>query len=61
MDLDEDDDGPPLLVAADGGNPTDSALAAETGELKIARVPITIITGELDSAEKCMDSVSDYV
>ena len=45
--MDEDNDAPPMLVEADGPN-TDAAeatLSADMEDLKITRVPITIITG----------------
>ena len=43
--MDEDDDAPPMLVAADGSDPAASTLNAEMEDVKIARVPISIITG----------------
>lgn len=43
--MDEDDDAPPMLVAADGGNDSDAALNAEMEDVKVSKVPISIITG----------------
>lgn len=45
--MEEDDDLPPTLVNADGTTATDEALSAELDDVKIAKVPITIITGRL--------------
>lgn len=42
--MDEEDDGPPMLVAADGQPVEDISNAQPTDE-KLPRVPITIITG----------------
>ncbi|KAK5119644.1 hypothetical protein LTR85_007473 [Meristemomyces frigidus] len=50
--MDEDDDGPPMLVAADGtSDPTEACLNAEMEDVKLARVPITIITGYLGAGK----------
>lgn len=44
--MDEEDDAPPMLIAADGNpDPTETSLSAEMEDVKIAKVPITIITG----------------
>ena len=43
-DMDFDDDGPPMLVAADQLNDTED-LSAEVDDMSLTRVPITIITG----------------
>ncbi|RMY94640.1 hypothetical protein D0864_05497 [Hortaea werneckii] len=49
--MDEDDDAPPMLVAADGSDPAASTLNAEMEDVKIARVPISIITGYLGAGK----------
>ncbi|KAI6906022.1 cobW-domain-containing protein [Hortaea werneckii] len=49
--MDEDDDAPPMLVAADGSDPTASTLNADMEDVKIARVPISIITGYLGAGK----------
>jgi hypothetical protein len=50
MDLDSDDDLPPNLVAVDGTqSPTGIALSAAMEDVKVTRVPITIITGKQTS------------
>lgn len=44
----DDDDEPPMLVAADStAGPAESSLSAGLQDVKVARVPITIITGML--------------
>lgn len=43
-DMDFDDDGPPMLVAADQPNDTED-LSADVEDMNLTRVPITIITG----------------
>lgn len=44
--MDSEDDAPPMLIAADaGGNDSDAALNAEMEDVKINKVPISIITG----------------
>lgn len=43
-DIDFDDDGPPMLVAADQPDDTEN-LSAEVDDMSLTRVPITIITG----------------
>lgn len=44
--MEDDDDGPPMLVSADGAvDPTESSLSAEMEDIRVTRVPITIITG----------------
>ena len=47
LDMDEDDGGPPMLVDAADGNsdPAEARLSAEMNDVKVARVPITVITG----------------
>ncbi|RMY67716.1 hypothetical protein D0863_07617 [Hortaea werneckii] len=49
--MDEDEDAPPMLVAADGSDPAASTLNAEMEDVKIARVPISIITGYLGAGK----------
>lgn len=45
MDVD-DDDAPPMLVDAEGKDVVeDAALSAEMDDVKLTKVPITIITG----------------
>ena len=44
--MDEDDDGPPMLIAADGGAGPEATLNVEMRDVKISKVPITIITGK---------------
>ncbi|KAK3074236.1 hypothetical protein LTR53_003459 [Teratosphaeriaceae sp. CCFEE 6253] len=48
---DEDDQAPPLLVNAEGKDATDSSLLAGVEDVKVARVPITIITGYLGAGK----------
>jgi hypothetical protein len=43
--MDDGDDVPPLLVEADHVDAAETALATEMKDVKLARVPITIITG----------------
>ena len=43
--MEDDDELPPMLVNADGTTAEDVALSAELDDVKIAKVPITIITG----------------
>lgn len=45
--MDEEEDAPPMLVTAGGTNPTEATLSADMENVKITRVPITIITGKL--------------
>ncbi|GAB1743002.1 hypothetical protein NU219Hw_g8699t1 [Hortaea werneckii] len=49
--MDEDDDAPPMLVAADGSDQTANTLNADMEDVKIARVPISIITGYLGAGK----------
>jgi hypothetical protein len=50
MDIDSDDELPPNLIAVDGTqSPTETALSAAMGDVKVAKVPITIITGKQTS------------
>lgn len=44
--MDDDDDVPPMLVAADSGDAAEEALTSEMEDVKITKVPITIITGK---------------
>lgn len=43
--MDDENDAPPLLVAAEGTSSEEVALSANMEDVQIARVPITIITG----------------
>jgi hypothetical protein len=43
-DMDFDDDGPPMLVAAGQSDDTEN-LSTDVDDLNLTRVPITIITG----------------
>lgn len=44
--MDVEDDGPPMLISADGdADPQEAALTVEMEDVKITKVPITIITG----------------
>lgn len=48
MDIDDEDDGPPMLVEANGYiDPAEATLNTEMKNVQIAKVPITIITGRL--------------
>ncbi|KAM3420010.1 hypothetical protein BST61_g3321 [Cercospora zeina] len=49
--MEDDDELPPMLVNADGTTATDQALSAELEDVKIAKVPITIITGYLGAGK----------
>ncbi|KAK6396958.1 hypothetical protein LTR65_007457 [Meristemomyces frigidus] len=49
--MDEDDDGPPMLVAAGESDQGEAALNAELEDVQLARVPITIITGYLGAGK----------
>ncbi|KAH9833629.1 CobW domain protein [Teratosphaeria destructans] len=51
--MEDDDDAPPMLVAADGNqlDPSEASLSAEMKDAKITRVPITIITGYLGAGK----------
>ncbi|CAK4024241.1 Hypothetical predicted protein [Lecanosticta acicola] len=49
--MDEDQEAPPLLVAADGTNAAEQSLSSEMGDVKITKVPITIITGYLGAGK----------
>ena len=52
--MDEDEDAPPMLVSADGNNnPAEARLSAELDDMKITKVPITIITGSSISSQLC--------
>jgi hypothetical protein len=43
--MDDDDDGPPMLVDSNGLDNEDANLNAETEHVKPTKVPISIITG----------------
>lgn len=43
--MDEDDDAPPMLVAAGESDPAGDAMTAEMEDVSLTKVPITIITG----------------
>ena len=43
--MDEEDDLPPMLVTADGSDPVEAGLTAGMEDVKVTKVPITIITG----------------
>ncbi|PIA93722.1 hypotheticalsprotein [Cercospora beticola] len=49
--MEDDDEAPPMLVNADGTTAADQALSAELDDVKIAKVPITIITGYLGAGK----------
>ncbi|KAF2217734.1 hypothetical protein CERZMDRAFT_30498 [Cercospora zeae-maydis SCOH1-5] len=49
--MEDDDELPPMLVNADGTTAADQALSAELDDVKIAKVPITIITGYLGAGK----------
>ena len=57
--MDEDDeDAPPMLVSADGNlDPVEARLSAEIVGMKIAKVPITIITGQSIFADANMETM----
>jgi len=42
----EDDDGPPMLVDSNGVDNEDANLNAEMEDVKVTKVPISIITGQ---------------
>lgn len=50
--MDDDEEAPPLLVAADGADAQDANLSAEMEDVKVTKVPITIITGRLTPVSK---------
>lgn len=45
--MNDEDDGPPMLVSADGVDEADASLNAEMADVQMNKVPISIITGEL--------------
>jgi len=45
MNMDEEDDLPPMLVTADGSDHVEAGLTAEMEDARVTKVPITIITG----------------
>ncbi|GIZ43899.1 hypothetical protein CKM354_000711100 [Cercospora kikuchii] len=49
--MEDDDELPPMLVNADGTTAAEQALSAELDDVKIAKVPITIITGYLGAGK----------
>ena len=56
--MDEDEDVPPMLVSADGNSdPTEARLSAQIDDMKIAKVPITIITGQSISSRLCEHNI----
>jgi len=44
----DDDDGPPMLVSSSGAGNEDASLNAGAGDVKPTKVPISIITGQLE-------------
>ncbi|KAM0718698.1 hypothetical protein Q7P37_005769 [Cladosporium fusiforme] len=52
--MDGDEDAPPMLVAADGGSDSDAALNAEMEDVKMTKVPISIITGYLGAGKSTL-------
>ena len=52
MDIEEEDEAPPLLVAA--GDATHTTLTAKMKDVKITKVPITIITGRHMQRLQCV-------
>lgn len=53
--MDVDEDGPPMLVAADSGFGADAVganLSADTSDVTLAKVPISIITGRTPRASR---------
>lgn len=46
--MDEEDDGPPMLVSSENVDDAEASLNAEMADAQIKKVPISIITGELD-------------
>lgn len=44
--MDDDDDGPPMLVDAEGNEADEATLATDMKEAKVSKVPISIITGK---------------
>ena len=44
--MDEEDDGPPMLVSSENVVDPAASLNAETGDVQMTKVPISIITGE---------------
>ena len=54
--MEDDDDNPPMLVAADGAtDPGESSLTADIEDVKITKVPITIITGKITNIHGHVD------
>ncbi|TKA72831.1 hypothetical protein B0A55_06041 [Friedmanniomyces simplex] len=51
MDDDNDDDAPPALIAIHNDAPAESSLMTKMEDVKLARVPITIITGYLGAGK----------
>ena len=48
--MNNEDDGPPMLVSSDNVDDVDASLNAEMADAQIKKVPISIITGELISS-----------
>jgi len=44
--MNDDDDGPPMLVSSENVGEAESSLNAEMADAQIKKVPISIITGE---------------
>ncbi|KAF2171659.1 hypothetical protein M409DRAFT_63289 [Zasmidium cellare ATCC 36951] len=49
--MDDEEDAPPLLVAADGPDAQEATISAEMEDVKVTKVPITIITGYLGAGK----------
>lgn len=44
--MNEEDDGPPMLVSSENADGVDASLNAEMEDVQIKKVPISIITGK---------------
>jgi hypothetical protein len=51
--MNDEDDGPPMLVSSENVNDEDASLSAEMADAQIKKVPISIITGEFISHSPC--------
>lgn len=51
--MNDDDDGPPMLVSSENVDDAEASLNAEMADAQIKKVPISIITGELMSPFHC--------
>jgi hypothetical protein len=51
--MNDDDDGPPMLVSSENVDDADASLNAEMADAQIQKVPISIITGESISHSIC--------